>query len=70
VPFVRFERLRLWVLASFVIYLGVITGTDFTSFRQTLPFMPTMGLLVVQGWLELREGLRIASTSTSSSRQI
>jgi len=56
VPFVRFERLRLWVLASFVIYLGVITGTDFTSFRQTLPFMPTMGLLVVHGWLELREG--------------
>jgi hypothetical protein len=56
VPFARFERLRLWVFASFVIYLGVITGTDFTSFRQTLPFMPTMGLLVVHGWLELREG--------------
>jgi len=54
VPFVRFERLRLWVLASFTIYLGITASTEFTSFRQTLPFMPTMGLLIIHGWLELR----------------
>jgi hypothetical protein len=68
VPFARFERLRLWVFASFVIYLGVITGTDFTSFRQTLPFMPTMGLLVVHGWLELREGRRPRHSLRSINR--
>ena len=70
VPFARFERLRLWVLASLVIYLGVITGTDFTSFRQTLPFMPTMGLLVVHGWLELREGRGSNRLRTASPDQL
>lgn len=70
VPFTRSQHLRLWVLASFLVYLGVITGTEFTSFRQTLPFMPVMGLLVVQGWLELREGRGGAEVVADSSDQL
>jgi len=70
VPFARLERLRLWVLATFMQYLGVITGTEFTSFRQTLPFIPTMGLLVVHGWLEMREGRSAGERPGASPDQL
>lgn len=58
VPLARREPLRMWVLTTFLIYLGVITGTDFTSFRQTLPFFPTMGLFALFAWMAVRDGWR------------
>ena len=46
-----------WTLWSFVIYVGLVTNTDFNSFRQNVPLMPVMGFCVVnalQQWRELR----------------
>jgi hypothetical protein len=46
-----------WVLLSFAIYVGLVTNTDFNSFRQNVPLMPVMGFCVVnalQRWRALR----------------
>ena len=40
------DRARFTLLA-FTIYSSVVTGTDFNSFRQNIPFMPLMGLVVL-----------------------
>lgn len=37
-----------WILWSFSIYVGLVTNTDFNSFRQNLPLMPIMGLSALQ----------------------
>lgn len=36
-----------FVLLSFSIYLGLVTNTDFNSFRQNIPFMAVMGLVTL-----------------------
>ena len=46
-----------WTLWSFAIYVGLVTNTDFNSFRQNVPLMPVMGFCVVnalQRWWALR----------------
>jgi len=48
--FVRPHRLneqRTTLLLAFAIYVGLVTNTDFNSFRQNIPFMPVMGLAVL-----------------------
>lgn len=40
------SRSRL-VLLSFSIYVGLVTNTEFNSFRQNLPFMAVMGLVIL-----------------------
>jgi hypothetical protein len=35
------------LLLSFSIYVGLVTNTDFNSFRQNIPFMTAMGLVIV-----------------------
>ena len=40
------DRARFTLLA-FTIYSSVVTNTDFNSFRQNIPFMPLMGLVVL-----------------------
>ena len=40
------DRARFTLLA-FTIYSSVAIGTDFNSFRQNIPFMPLMGLMVL-----------------------
>jgi hypothetical protein len=56
-------RRSKWILWSFSIYVGLVTNTDFNSFRQNLPFMPIMGLCIVGKFQALRQ-----SKSPSSSR--
>ena len=41
------ERQHQSVLLAFTIYVGVATNTDFNSFRQNIPFMPLMGIVVL-----------------------
>ena len=38
---------RMLVVTSFAIYVGLVTNTDFNSFRQNIPFMPVMGLVIL-----------------------
>ncbi|MFM8958399.1 MAG: hypothetical protein ACKOJH_13480 [Actinomycetota bacterium] len=40
------ERHRFTLLA-FSIYVSVVTNTDFNSFRQNIPFMPLMGVVIL-----------------------
>lgn len=40
-------RLKLSVLATFVFFTAVSSGTQFLSVRQSLPLMPIMGLVVL-----------------------
>jgi len=35
------------ITTSFSIYVGLVTNTDFNSFRQNIPFMPVMGLVIL-----------------------
>jgi len=35
------------IATSFAIYVGLVTNTDFNSFRQNIPFMPVMGLSIL-----------------------
>jgi hypothetical protein len=39
-------RSRL-TLVAFSVYLGLVTNTDFNSFRQNIPFMAMMGLVIL-----------------------
>ncbi|MGA1219479.1 MAG: hypothetical protein ACO3XP_02440 [Ilumatobacteraceae bacterium] len=43
----RLSILRWQIFAAFSFYLGLVTVTDFNSFRQNVPFMTLFGLLVV-----------------------
>ena len=42
------SRHSRFVLLAFSIYVGLVTTTDFNSFRQNIPFMSVMGLVVLQ----------------------
>jgi hypothetical protein len=34
-------------LVAFSVYIGIVTNTDFNSFRQNIPLMPLMGMLIL-----------------------
>jgi hydrogenase/urease accessory protein HupE len=44
------QRHHVAVIIAFGFYVGLVTLTDFNSFRQNIPFMPTFGMLVVLEW--------------------
>ena len=44
------QRRHVAVIIAFGFYVGLVTLTDFNSFRQNIPFMPTFGMLVVLEW--------------------
>jgi len=46
----RFSELGRITLWSYSIYLGLVTNTAFNSFRQNIPLMPIMGLVVLLAW--------------------
>lgn len=43
----RATKLKLSVLATFVFFLAVSSGTDYLSVRQSLPMMPIMGVAAI-----------------------
>lgn len=43
----RLRHRHLLVLLSFTVYTSIATNTDFNSFRQNIPFIPLMGLAVL-----------------------
>ena len=65
----RHSLLMQSVMWSFGIYVGIVTNTDFNSFRQNIPFMPVMGLVVVLAWKEHRESRRSAQTPPLTLRR-
>lgn len=43
----RLSLLRWQAFSAFSFYLGLVTVTDFNSFRQNLPFMAVFGLVII-----------------------
>jgi len=54
-----------FTLLAFTIYSSVVIGTDFNSFRQNIPFMPLMGLVVL-GVIRSRNAEPVPKTVESS----
>lgn len=48
VPKSSCDRLKLLVITTFGFYIGIIAGSDFTSFRQNLPFISVMAIVIIQ----------------------
>ena len=38
-------------LVSLAMYIGLVTNTDFNSFRQNIPFMAVMGIVILSAWM-------------------
>lgn len=60
-------RRHVAVLLAFGFYVGLVTLTDFNSFRQNIPFMPTFGMLVVLEWHVRRSANRSATQLVETS---
>ena len=58
-----------WALLAFAIYVGLVTNTEFNSFRQNVPLMPLMGLTIYtalqQRYPTLASRLRVNSREMS-----
>lgn len=65
----RHSLLMQSVMWSFGIYVGIVTNTDFNSFRQNIPFMPVMGLVVLLAWKEHRESRSEVQTPSLTARR-
>jgi len=63
----RTTRLKLSVLASFVFFMAVSSGTEYLSVRQTLPIMPIMGFAAL---LSFTRPKRAVETSQKNSTAI
>jgi len=50
----RLRERHKFTLLAFSIYVSIVTNTDFNSFRQNIPFMPLMGMVVLDALDERR----------------
>jgi hypothetical protein len=50
----RLSHLGRIVLWSFAIYVGLVTNTEFNSFRQNIAFMPLMGVVIADSLSRLK----------------
>ncbi len=48
IPKDSIDRLKMLVISIFSYYIGIIAGSDFTSFRQNLPFVSVMAVVIIQ----------------------
>lgn len=64
------DRTGKWILWSFAIYVGLVTNTEFNSFRQNIPFIPAIGLMIVANarWLSFHQGERAHPARDESER--
>ena len=69
----RLTRLKISVLATFVFFMSVSSGTEYLSVRQSLPMMPIMGVVAILTFVQPKfskiqtrvENLPTASTAQS-----
>jgi hypothetical protein len=48
IPKDSIDRLKMLTISIFGYYIGIIAGSDFTSFRQNLPFVSVMAIVIIQ----------------------
>ena len=63
----RFSTLGRTTLLSFSIYVGLAVNTEFNSFRQNLPFLPLMGIVVSEHWKTRRRERSIITCPSETS---
>ena len=56
----RLDGLGRCVLLAFSIYVGLVTNTDYNSFRQNIPMIPVMGVVVVQHLMANRRSMVVS----------
>jgi hypothetical protein len=61
----RLSQRHKFTLLAFTIYVSIVTNTDFNSFRQNIPLMPLMGVVILD-FLKERK-LRLSSTQPERS---
>lgn len=49
-----------FTLIAFAVYVSIVTNTDFNSFRQNIPLMPMMGLVILDALEHLRQSRAMA----------
>jgi len=49
-----------FTLIAFATYVSIVTNTDFNSFRQNIPLMPMMGLVILDALEHLRQSQTVA----------
>ena len=63
----RFSILGRETLLSFSIYVGLVVNTEFNSFRQNLPFLPLMGIVVSEHLKARRRERSVVTRSSETS---
>lgn len=64
----RLTEFRWRIFGAFSFYLGLVTVTDFNSFRQNIPFMAVFGLLAVtEGVIIPQARIRLISTTANET---
>ena len=60
----RSNRLKISVLATFVFFMSVSSGTEYLSVRQSLPMMPIMGVAIILTFMRRKtEQVEISTTA-------
>ena len=60
----RTTRLKISVLATFVFFMAVSSGTEYLSVRQSLPLMPIMGVAALLSFSQIFQNDRTALTNS------
>jgi hypothetical protein len=63
----RLRERHLFTLLTFSIYVSIVTNTDFNSFRQNIPLMPVMGMVLLDILYERRREKELSRRSTDGS---
>ena len=67
----RMSERHKFALLSFTIYVSIVTNTDFNSFRQNIPFVPLLGVVILDLLRDRRQNLitddEVKSLSTDQS---
>ena len=61
----RLNERHKFTLLAFTIYVSIVTNTDFNSFRQNIPLMPLMGVVILD-YLDERKLRRLVSQRQGS----
>jgi len=61
----RLSERHKFTLLAFTIYVSIVTNTDFNSFRQNIPLMPLMGMVILD-FLHDRKTQKRTSVESSS----
>jgi len=55
-----------FTLIAFAVYVSIVTNTDFNSFRQNIPLMPMMGLVILDAIENLRQSRTTAQQQVTT----